>query len=269
MIEILKALCMPVSVIFLVLAVGLCLCLLRLRERTRTHLTGRILLLVGVLCLYALSIWPVANALVYPLESRYPAVGAEAPKDVQAVVVLGGGVWQASRLRPRADLSGSSLARVVGGVNLLRNCNARYLILTGCSPVEGGTTVAEVMARTAFEMGVPHEKIVVEKRATNTFEHPARILEILPQIRQMKLAVVTSASHMPRSIAAFEKYFDRAKLVPAPVNWYYNDLARGPTAFIPSADALSVSTAACREYLGQLWYRIRSRPKVSQAPPAT
>ena len=267
MVKILKLLAMPIGVITLTLAVGMFLSRLPGRGKTKKHIVGRLLLLVGLLALYVLSIQPVANALVHPLESRYRAAGAEALKDVDAIVVLGGGAYQASKMRPRAVLAGASLARLVGGIKLFRSSGARYLVLSGYSSVEGGLTVAEVMARSAVDLGVPGEKIILEKKATTTFEHPPRIIEIFPQIKQMKIAVVTSASHMPRSIAAFEQYFDAEQIVPAPVNWYHNTPPLCVGTFLPSAGALTISTLACHEYLGRLWYRIRPKPRVTH--PAT
>lgn len=266
MVRILRQLCMPVCLIFLALAVGMFLSRLPRRGKTKKRTVGRLLLLVGVLALYLLSIQPVANALVYPLESHYRAPSDEALKDVDAIIVLGGGVYLASEIRPQAALTHASLARVIGGVRLLRKSNARYLLFTGHSSVEGTLTVAEVMSRTALEMGVPSEKIILEKQAGNTFEHPARILEVLPEAKQMKIAVVTSAIHMPRSIAAFEQYFDPARIVPAPVIWYHTTEPLRVSSFLPGAGVLNMSTMACREYLGRLWYKIRPKPKVS--PPA-
>lgn len=269
MVRILRLLSMPVCLISLALAVGMFLSRLPRRGKTKKRTVGRLLLLVGLLALYLLSIEPVANALVYPLESHYRAPSDEALKDVDAIIVLGGGAYRASEMRPHAALSGASLARVLGAVRLLRNCNARYLLFTGHSSVEGAPTTAEIMSRTALELGVPSEKIILEKRASNTFEHPARILEIFPEPepKQMKIAVVTSAIHMPRSIAAFEQYFEPARIVPAPVNWYHVGPPLRVSSFLPSAGALNMSTMACHEYLGYLWYMIRPKPKVN--PPAT
>jgi len=270
MVRILGLLCMPVCLILLALVVGMFLSRLprrRKTKKTKKRTIGRLLLLAGLLALYLLSIEPVANALVYPLESHYRAPSDEALKDVDAIIVLGGGAYRASEIRPRAALSHASLARVIGAVRLLRNCNARYMLRTGRSSVEGTPTVAEVMSRTVLEMGVPSDvEIILEEQASNTFEHPARILEVFPEAKQMKVAVVTSAIHMPRSIAAFEQYFDPARIVPAPVTWYHIATPLRVSSFLPSAEALSTTTSACHEYLGYLWYKIRPKPKVN--PPA-
>ena len=131
----------------------------------------------------------------------------------------------------RPFLSGPSLVRVIGAVRLMRICRPRYLLFTGYSSIKGAPPVAEVMRRAAIDMGVPSEKIIIETKASNTFEHPARILEAFPEVKEMKIAVVTSAIHMPRSVAAFEEYFDPARIVPAPVYWY--DL--GPTVAVSSS----------------------------------
>ena len=262
MITILKFMSMPVGLIFAMMVMGFILICTRGGKRTKKIIVGRILIFLCCACLYALSIFPVANALIQPLESMCRAAGVDEIKNVQAVIVLGGGSKQASKLRPRAELSGASLTRLVGGVKIFKDCGAKYLIVSGCSGIDGGLTTAEIMARTAFEMGVPSESIIVEKKATDTFEHPPRILEILPRVKNMRVAIVTSAVHMPRSVMAFEEYFDADKLVPAPVTWYYNVLPLSIRSFIPRAEALDVSTSACREYFGRIWYHIRSKPVI-------
>ncbi len=267
MVRILRLLCMPICLVFLALAVGLILSTLPRRtetKKTRKYIIGRLLLLLALLGLYALSIQPVANALILPLESHYPAADAEAMKDVEVIIVLGGGAYPASETRLHAALSGASLLRVIGAVRLLRTCNARYLLFTGHSSIEGAPTVAEVMRRAAIDMGVPSEKILIEKKASNTFEHPARILGAFPETKDMKIAVVTSAIHMPRSVAAFEEYFEPDRIVPAPVYWYHLKPPVAVSSYLPNDGSLNLSTMAFREYLGRLWYKIRPKPKVNR-----
>ena len=279
MLRIIRFLCMPICLIFVALAVGMFLSRLPRRvktKKTRKYILGRLLLLVGVVALYSLSLHHMADVLVYPLESHYRAPSNEALKDIDAIIVLGGGAYRKSEIRPEATLSRASLARTVGAVKLLRRCDARYIVFTGYSAVEGAPTVGEVMSRTALEMGVPDEKIVIEIKASNTFEHPARIVEVfrdtkqmeIEEIKQMKIAVVTSAIHMPRSVMAFEQYFDPTRIVPAPVYWHHIEPPLSVASFVPSVDALSMSTMACHEYLGYLWYKIRPKPKV-KAPAAS
>ncbi|MCE5325259.1 MAG: YdcF family protein [Planctomycetaceae bacterium] len=254
--KLIKSLVLPLSVILIAMIVGLVLTRRANAEKRRRFRAGRILLIAAAALLYLLSIPPVADLLVRPLESGYPRSDAAALQGVQAVVVLTGGAGQANALRPEAAPGGVSLARIIHGVEVFRASGAQHLVITGAAP-DQAVSEAATMKAVAIKMGVPTDKIVLEEKATSTAEHAPRVLEAMPELAGMKIALVTSALHMPRSVGAFRKHFRSEQLVPCPSDWLYNSEPWTLRTFAPSADSLAKSTNACVEYIGRLWYWLR------------
>jgi uncharacterized SAM-binding protein YcdF (DUF218 family) len=80
-----------------------------------------------------------------------------------------------------------------------------------------------------------------------------------------RVILVTSALHMPRSVALFEK--QGIQVIPAPAdftitvdNWRQlsqNNLAGLIVDLLPNTSNLSLTSNALKEYLGWLAYRLR------------
>ena len=70
--------------------------------------------------------------------------------------------------------------------------------------------------------------------------------------------LVTSAYHMPRSIALFKKH--EMNPIPAPTGHHIkNKHGLSPYAFFPGAGDLKNSEKAVHEYLGILWAKLRGQ----------
>jgi len=73
-----------------------------------------------------------------------------------------------------------------------------------------------------------------------------------------KFILVTSASHMPRSMALFEKL--DMQPIPAPTDYGVRKRQGvSPGMFFPSADNLRKAEKAFHEYLGLAWGKIRGQ----------
>ncbi len=79
--------------------------------------------------------------------------------------------------------------------------------------------------------------------------------QILQPLAIEKIILVTHAFHMPRALNEFKRVgFDA---LPAPTAFFSNQEKLSIFSFIPSAQALTVSSFILHEYLGLLWYRLR------------
>ena len=125
---------MPLPFCLTLLAIGLCVLLWSRRARL-----GRGLLFAGTILLMLFSNKFVSDALVRPLETRYPAIpefvaGAPLPPELAAcrfVVVLGSGNGNAPGLSATNQLSVSGLARLTEAVRLLRVLPDARAIISG------------------------------------------------------------------------------------------------------------------------------------------
>ncbi len=224
---------------------------------TRRQKTGKVLLTISTVFLGLLSYGAVSDMLAKPLEEKYPPIRSfENIQDVKWIVVLGGGSGVDPGLPSSTYLSDASLVRLSEAVFIHNRLPQTKLILTGRSGFEGITPVAEVMADTAREWGVKPDDIIIEAEATDTKDHPIYIKEI---VGTDKFILVTSASHMPRSMALFRKH--DMKPIPAPTDYMVMESEGGltPGVFFPNAGALEKAGTAIHEYLGMMWAKVRGQ----------
>ena len=109
------------------------------------------------------------------------------------------------------------------------------------------------MAQLAAELGISREDIIIESESLDTKDQ-ARIIHRM--VGDEPLFLVTSASHMPRSMAMFTKL--GMNPIPAPTRSIESRiLHRGPSPFFPSSVNLGKAEMAFHEYLGIVWAKLR------------
>lgn len=228
---------------------------------TRRQRAGKILvsLATGLLLVCSYAFFP--NLALRPLEQKYPPVSDSTAAQTQGhlearagnlVVVLGGGIISDPRLPLTSQIRADTLYRLLEGVRLYRAAPGRKLILSG-GKVFSSISEAQIMARVARIMGVPSQDIMLEPASRDT-EEEARFIK--PLVGREKFFLVTSASHLPRSMAMFQK--QGMAPVPAPAGYRVAE-ADGltPIVFFPSSRNLEKVGIALHEYLGLAWAWLR------------
>ncbi len=236
----------PASLILLMLAGFI---LLR-RHRN----TGRTLVAAGIVLLYGLSLNPVADRLIRPLEAHYRPL-PEGPVKADAIVVLGGGARDLSWVPTGPEPSEGSLERLVAAVQLARKHHLP-LVITGGSgePMPGAVREADAMADAAIRLGFPARDIVIEDRSRNTWENAEAVQKLLPG---RTLVLVTSAFHMRRAARMFKK--QGFSVLPSPAGYRSQTRQGSYTDYLPQAAALATSSTAVAEYLSLSWYRMTGK----------
>lgn len=240
----------PLSLILGILLLGLLLLFL-----TRRQKTGKRVVLIGVLFLGLLSFEAVSDILLRPLEYKYPPlVSLDNIQNIKWIVVLGGTHASDPQLPVTSQLSNASLVRLVEGMRIYRGAPNSKLILSGGSPFEKVSN-AKLMAEVALAMGVKEQDLILEDLSKDT-EDEARLIQ--PMVGQERFILVTSASHMPRSMALFEKLGMHP--IPAPTDHLVKKRqALAPTRFYPTADGIWKAERAFYEYLGLAWAKLRGK----------
>lgn len=229
---------------------------------TRRVRLGRILVLVGVGLLVVLSHKQVGMALLHPLETRYAPIpdvapGAPVPANLaacRAVVVMGGGHSDTPGLAASHRLSTSALARLAEGARIARLVPQARVVCSG--PGETGhDTHATVLARAATALGVAPGRIELIADARDTEEEAAALAR---RFGTEPIAVVTSAWHMPRTVALLRRH--GLNVLPCPADF----TARPNPDFrwndwTCDLSGLERSTKAVYEYLGLAWAKLRGR----------
>lgn len=201
-----------------------------------------LLALFGALSLYLLSVEPVKDALYKPLEDKYPVPQSV---DVDALVVLGGGSYNTGILKE------DSMKRLLTGF-ILHKKYGLPIILSGGASV-GRLPEAEIMKQLLEELGVDRRSIITEVRSRDTYENALYVKEICQQHGFKKIALITSAYHMPRAMETFKSV--GLDVLPYPTD-FKQDKKYTLYSFIPRISVLNDSYKALREHLGLLAYGI-------------
>ena len=208
--------------------------------------------------LYLLSTPIVSGMLGATLERRYPPLPIESVPQADAAVLLGGVLHIPSPARPSVELTESS-DRLWMGVRLYRAGKAPLLIVSGSNiPLFGENGMSEARAARALlrDWGVPEEAILMEERARNTFENATFSKPLLEARGARRVLLVTSATHMARSVAIFRRA--GMEVIPVPTDYLTGWMDPNPLmGLIPDAKALALSGVATHEWMGLLVYRLR------------
>ena len=220
--------------------------LFMLRRRPRT---GKTLLVLSLLLLYALSTQFVAHGLLRTLEppARDPLAGPVA----QAIVVLGGGIYFQAPEYGASTVNADTLLRLRYAAHLHR-ATAKPILVTGGSPQGAAQPEAAPMAAALTrEFGVPVAWI--EGKSHTTLENARESRSMLAAAGIDTVYLVTNAWHMPRAVLAFEAM--GFTVVPAPTG-YATRYMLTLLDFVPKAHALADSSNWFHEVIGIAWYRI-------------
>lgn len=256
LIKILTWLASPIGVFVTLGALGLFLSRL-----TRRKKLGAFFGLLGCIQLIVFASPIVADQLMRGLEdeARTLAKRNQQPERIlsaekyRAIVLLSGATSPASLPdRPHPDL-GDASDRIWHAARLFKQGLAPSIIVTGGrSPgLEGRSdiqTEAQAIRLLLLDLGVPDSAIIIEDQARTTRENASKTKTYVGDGR---VALVTSASHMPRSLATFDRAGVKADAYPT-------DFRVAPEVFplwdrlLPDADALEKSETALKEYLALL-----------------
>jgi uncharacterized SAM-binding protein YcdF (DUF218 family) len=213
---------------------------------------GKRLITLGIALLYLFSFDPFASLLLWPLERQNPLIAETAiRKDIKWVVVLGGGSKDNPSLTPVDRLYDASLKRLLEGIRLCRHLPEARLVLSG-GDYSGEIPVAQIMGEAAKQFGIPSSRLILEESSWDT-QDEARLLK--NQLGSEPFYLVTSAGHMPRSMALFKKMGTHP--IAAPTDFRALWEAFKPTFLFPQATALVKTEQAFYEYLGLFWGWIR------------
>lgn len=226
---------------------------------------ARVFILLSLLVLFLSGNRWLSYSLARTLEWRYlpTASSVSAP----AIVVLGGGTE--SNLPPRQAVEVNSAGdRMIHAADLYHTGAAPLLILSGGN-VEWMDSLANSpaadMRQILEKLDVPDSAMVLQTKSQNTHEDAVYSSEILREKGISRIILVTSAMHMPRSVALFEKL--GIEVIPSPIDFtitedgwnrtFSPNLETFLTNILPNSSAIGLTTTAMKEYIGLITYRLQ------------
>lgn len=220
-------------------------------------------------------VWLAATPLVGNAALRWIEAGQQRDLESSApqadlIVVLSGGRHPAPG--PAQVSEWTDADRFFAGVALWEAGKAPTLVFTGGGPNQPGMpTEGEILRDTALRLGVDGPSIVVTGRVATTEDEADAVACLITgdgvglpdgMTEARRILLVTSAFHLPRSVAVFERR--GFEVVGFPVDFQSTE-ARGlsATSFLPSSTSLRNTELAWRELIGRVVARLRGAAGVS------
>ena len=248
----LTSMTMPLASLVLLALVGVVLAAQRKHHRKGLLLGVTALSALWLLSCQGVAVWLAAHAL-----PQFSPITPEMLKarQVQAIVVMGGGIYPQAPEYGQAQPGPATAARLRYGMWLARQ-TALPVAFTGGSGWAASSSIdseAIVAARVAREdYGIALRWLESESRDTR---ENARLLTLMLRRDGIdRIALVTDVLHMPRSVLEFER--QGLAITPAPTGFVLptrSDLL----LWLPSIDGITVSTRALHEMLGLTVAKLR------------
>ncbi len=195
----------------------------------------RFLAILSALFVYLISIEPVKDLLLYPLEKNY-AVTEKLNAD--AIVILGGGTYSLD------SFTEDTSNRLLAGYRIYKKTKLPVIVSGGA--VEGRIPDSAAMAEMLKKLGVESGKIIEETKSKDTAQNASYVSEICKEKNFKRVILITSAYHMERAVKIFKK--TGLMILPYPADFkrsnHYNVYS-----FLPKFSNFAISSKAIREYI--------------------
>lgn len=222
---------------------------------TRFQKTGKLLATGAFILIGLLASKPVSYDLARPLEQTYPPFAISAHAGLDAIIVLGNGHVSDPAVPPYSWQNNISQSRTLEGVRLALAYPNAMLIFSGYA--EGDPlSNAEVNARVAESLGITRQRMRLFENNKDTHDEAVSIARVL---KGQNVALVTSATHMPRAMALYQAQGLRPIAAPTDYTARDSGLSLPLYAYLPRGRYLMYSEAALHEWIGQLWSRLRGQ----------
>lgn len=242
-----SVLLLPLNILIL-LSVGLLL----LRRAPRLGKT-LIVLATGLLWFFST---PVVSLFLHQSLQTIPALSWDhLPEDGQAIVVLGSGSYcRAPEYQGSDSITATGLERLRYAARLHRKTGKPILVTGGKL---SNATPEAIFMKEALEQDFQVPVRWTEEESHDTWENAHLSYAVLQPQGVTRVYLVTHASHMGRSVRAFEQA--GFQVIPAPTHFATRcQDSWTPLTFIPNYGAFASSAEAVYEGIGWVWYWIRA-----------
>jgi len=197
----------------------------------------------------------ISYAALRTLEDRYPIPEVTCAKEINGVIVLGGGMSPGlipeQRKQPQLGEAGERLTKALELLNKCPDFKLTYSTFSGALRPEG---VSEAESANQFfkEQRISASRMSFENESRNTFENAKLSSEIVSSREGWVL--ITSASHLPRAVTTFERF--GWEVVPYPVD--YRSESSGKFGMFRRQSSIENWNMVIHEWVGRVMYQLRS-----------
>lgn len=222
---------------------------------TRFARAGRRLMVSSLVLLAICAYSPLANFLLYPLESRFPKWDS-ARGDPDGIIVLGGPIDADLSAAHGVPVLSGAADRLISAATLAQRYPGARVVYTGGSAnlISNDAREADYAAALFQGLGIAKSRLIMERQSRNTKENAEFTRQIVMPKRGERWLLVTSAYHMPRSVGLFRKAGFAVEAYP--VDWKVGTKEDLFGYHLVANGGLYLVDIATREWLGLLAYRI-------------
>ena len=215
---------------------------------------GRRFVSFGALLLLIAGLSPLGNALILPLEDRFPRANLEAAPPPSGFIVLGGAETPLIGLARGVPAVNEAAERLLEAVVLSRKFpDAKFAISGGDAGILYKSGAEATSTATLLEgMGIAKDRLILESESRDTYEN---VVNLKAELGKMGLlgpdrswVLITSAHHMPRAMGVFAKA--GLKVEPWPVDYRTRGSADLTRPFDKVSEGLRRVDVASREWVG-------------------
>lgn len=246
--QFLSFLAMPLTLVLLFLAFG---------YWKRKSPFGRKSILLGIVLLYLFSNQFLANSVMRWWEPEVVDFNVLEHHEVGIILT---GVTNINRSSGERTFFARGADRVTHTLQLYRLGKINKILITGGLGLDPSqdTPEAQLLKNVLLLAGVPEDSILLEPLAKNTRENALfskQLLDSSGYPSQQKHLLITSASHMPRAKACFDKVGLQTSIFP--VDYYGEDLRFNiPVLFFPDPQSMLMWHKLFKEWIGITMYKV-------------
>lgn len=197
-----------------------------------------------------------AHPFIAFIERQYPSRPIQDYPEADAIVVLGGSVKPARP--PRLEPEELGEARLTQAIRLYQAGKADTIVASAGMRYAGGDGSTRAESEDIRDLlvlsGVPASAILLETESRNTHENAALTAALLRKEGKTSILLVTSALHLWRSVALFEK--QGLRVTPVPSSHLVVDSEGEGRDWFPHVATLRFSSMAIKEVVGYWVYRL-------------
>lgn len=224
----------------------------------RRQWQGAVWLGVPAVLIFLIGSTPLVDALVARAERPQLRTDMDSLAEADVVVALGGGFYVSEN-----DMFGFALSaggsRVLTALELVRRGKARALVLGGSGPLAGkpGVAASSLVQEWVLASGMTTVAVTNLGLCANTHDEALRFKALSAQRGWRKVILVTSALHIPRSVAVFAAQGIAVVPVACDFQAYGVPSMRGDFSPFPRQSRFHQLALYLHEKIGWLAYRWR------------
>lgn len=210
----------------------------------------KIIFISSFVFFFLITMQPFASIFINSLENDYESLlDSNKIKSAEYIIILGGGYTDDEKMPASSQLGVSSLARLVEGMRLKRINPTAKLIFSGGKQFNENKTQASLSNKAYLSLINDTIINILSEQAHNTKSEADEAFEL---IGKSKLILVTTASHMPRSVYLFNKM--GCNVIAAPCDFTVKDFEYFPG--FPSGMSIHQTEIAIHEYVAICGYKL-------------